>query len=116
MTKLELELKVQKLEEELASLEEARKYKKRNEELLQEAFDLRNEVTQIKSKMQEQQKGQQELGMRYNKLAQIFDEYMKASDDSVEINKLFLRNMLRTQELMKLKIQAFNGQGEGVKK
>ena len=112
MTKLELELKVKKLEEELASLEEARKYKKRNEELLQESFDLRNELTQIKSQMQEQQKGQQELGMRYNKLAQIFDEYMKASDDAVEINKLFLRNMLRTQELMKLKIQAFNGKEE----
>ena len=116
MTKLELELKVQELEKELASLEESRKYKKRNEELLQEAFDLRQEVTKIKSQMQEHQKGQQELGIRYNRLAQIFDEYMKASDDSVEINKLFLRNMLRTQELMKLKIQAFNGEGEGVKK
>jgi len=116
MTKLELELKVQKLEQELASLEEARKYKKRNEELLQEAFDLRQEVTNIKSQMQGQQKNHQELGMRYNKLAQVFDEYMKASDDSIEINKLFLRNMLRTQELMKLKIQAFNGEGEGDKK
>jgi len=41
---------------------------------------------------------------------------MKASDDSLEINKLFLRNMLRTQELMKLKIQAINGEGEGDKK
>jgi len=59
MTKLELELKVQKLEQELASLEEARKYKKRNEELLQEAFDLRQEVTNIKSQMQGQQKNNQ---------------------------------------------------------
>jgi len=110
LTKKDLIQKIEELEKELASLEEARKYKKRNEELLQEAFDLRQEVTQVKSKMQAIEKGYQELSKKYNEVAHIFDEHIKANDDIIEINKLFLRNSLRTQELMKLKIKAFNGE------
>jgi hypothetical protein len=49
---------------------------------------------------------------KFNQLATLFDAHIKASDDIVETNKLFLRNILRTQELMKIKITAFNGKGD----
>jgi len=45
-------------------------------------------------------------------LAKLFEEYTKASEDAIEINKLFLRNTLRTQELLNAKIKAFNGEGD----
>ena len=70
---------------------------------MQEAFDLRQEVTKIKSQMQEHQKGQQELGIRYNRLAQIFDEYMKASDDSVEINKFVFEKYVKNSRTYETK-------------
>jgi len=55
------------------------------------------------------------LSTKFNELAKLFDEYIKGADDMIELSKLFLRNNLRTQELLQNKIKAFNGE-EGVKK
>jgi CTP-dependent riboflavin kinase len=116
MTKLELELKVKKLEEEIASLEEAKQLESQVEKLRKEVHQANQKNHQMLSEMTHHKKSHEEASKRYNILANIFDEYIKASDDIVETNKLFLRNILRTQELMRIKIQAFNGEGEGVKK
>jgi hypothetical protein len=52
------------------------------------------------------------LTNKFNELAKIFDEHLKGFDDIIELEKLMVRNSLRTQELMQTKIKAFNGEGE----
>jgi len=52
------------------------------------------------------------LSSKFNDLAKLFDEYIKSSEDMVSLHQMLLRNNLRTQELMQIKIKAFNGEGE----
>jgi len=53
------------------------------------------------------------INQSYNQLASLFDEYIKGFEDSIETQKLFLRNNLRSQELLNSKIKKFNGSKEG---
>jgi hypothetical protein len=52
------------------------------------------------------------LTNKFNELAKMFDEHLKGFDDILELEKLMVRNSLRTQELLQTKIKAFNGEGE----
>lgn len=55
------------------------------------------------------------LTNKFNELAKLFDEHLKGFDDILELEKLMIRNNLRTQELLQIKIKAFNGEGENKK-
>lgn len=111
MTKGELEILVEKQEKEIEKLKELKEYKKRNEELVREAFEYRKKIDKLEGEADEVKKTHGILTTKYNSLAQLFDEHIKAYDDVLEVNKLFLRSALRTQELVNSKIKAFNGEG-----
>jgi predicted RNase H-like nuclease (RuvC/YqgF family) len=70
------------------------------------------EVADLKRQMVDKEKQQEQISQKFNELAKLFDEYIKSFDDIMEVQKLFLRNNLRSQELMQGKIKAFNGEGE----
>lgn len=121
MTKQELEIRNKELEEQLAILYEKvelfalsedkiKELEKRNQGLVQEVYDARKTIEKTQNKVQEEIKSGSELSKKYNELAQLFDEYIKSTDDIIETSKLFLRNTMRTQELMNKKIIAFNGE------
>ena len=121
MTKQELEIRNKELEEQLAILYEKvelfalsedkiKELEKRNQGLVQEVYDARKTIEKTQNKVQEEIKSASELSKKYNELAQLFDEYIKSTDDIIETSKLFLRNTMRTQELMNKKIIAFNGE------
>jgi hypothetical protein len=109
MTKLELEKLVEKQAKELEKLGELEALKKRNAELVTETFNRKKQLDAYEIKEIDHNKKMGELSKRYNELAQLFDEHIKGMDDILEINKLFLRNALRTQELINIKIKAYNG-------
>lgn len=110
MTKQELEKLVAKQEKELEKLGELEALKKRNAELVTETFNRKKQLDAYELKEIDHNKKMGELSKRYNELAQLFDEHIKGMDDILEINKLFLRNALRTQELINIKIKAYNGE------
>ena len=112
MTKAEMEKLIAKQEKKLEKLGELEALKKRNEELVTETFNRKKEIDMLKFKHGESQEKMAELSKRYNELAKLFDEHIKGMDDILDINKLFLRNALRTQELINTKIKAYNGEGE----
>jgi FtsZ-binding cell division protein ZapB len=112
MTKQELELRVAELEKELVNLPKINEIKKREQELVQEAYDSKRKIQQLEKTIEEGTKKHTALSDRFNSLASLFDEYIKATDDIIQTNKLFLRNATRTQELMNIKITAFNGKGD----
>lgn len=68
-------------------------------------------VESLRKQLELQQKETSALTQKFNSMASLFDEYIKGTDDMVELSKLFLRNNLRTQELLQNKIKAFNGEG-----
>jgi len=124
MTKAELELRVQELERELQmrvqelekKLEEASRYKefkKRNEELTQQLYDKNKSFKTLEQTIQSKDEAFSKINQSYNQLASLFDEYIKGFEDSIETQKLFLRNNLRSQELLNAKIKKFNGSKEG---
>jgi FtsZ-binding cell division protein ZapB len=112
MTKLELEKRVAELEKQLEGMPDVERLKQRNEQLLQEGYDHKRRHGELETEFKKHKEVHQGLITKFNRLAQIFEEYTKASEDTIEINKLFLRNALRTQELLNAKIKAFNGGGE----
>jgi hypothetical protein len=88
----------------------------------QELFDRDKEVERLKkihegqksvfeNQIIEKDKNLEALSQKFNELAKLFDEYIKGFDDIIELQKLQLRNVLRTQELLQIKIKAFNGEG-----
>ena len=112
MTKQELELRVAELEEKLKGMPDVKEMKQREQELVQETYDTKKELHRLRKTIEEGTKKHTELSQKFNSLASLFDEYIKAADDIVQTNKLFLRNATRTQELMNIKIKAFNGKGD----
>lgn len=112
MTKLELEKRVAELEKELKEMPDTEKLEKRNQELIQEVYDNRKKFEETRAELETQKETHAFLSRKFNDLAKLFEEYTKASEDAIEINKLFLRNTLRTQELLNAKIKAFNGEGD----
>ena len=76
---------------------------KREKELEQQA--LKRDIVEKETQLEQ-------LSRKFNELAKLFDDYIKNFDDIMEVQKLFLRNNLRSQELMQGKIKAFNGEGE----
>jgi hypothetical protein len=112
MTKLELEQRVAELEEQLKGMPDAEALKKKEEQLIKETFEHRKRADLLAKTVEAGKAEHEKLTSKFNQLATLFDAHIKASDDIVETNKLFLRNILRTQELMKIKITAFNGKGD----
>lgn len=113
MTKSELELRVQELEKELQKANKYKEVKERNDQLIQQLYDKNKETKQIREELKQQQEKFSKVNGSYNKLATIFDEYIKSYNDAIETQKLFLRSNLRSQELMNSKIKKFNGSDEG---
>lgn len=96
---------------------------KERDEKTQTIFDKDKEIIRIQRehevKLKEVQmlldtkiKQYELLSSKFNDLAKLFDEYIKGSEDMVQLEQMLLRNNLRTQELMQIKIKAFNGEGE----
>jgi len=117
---VELEGSIKQLQEQIKDLIKTR------DTLTQQVFDRDKQkikddqehklvVEAIKKESEIKAKQMEELSTKFNDLAKLFDEYIKGADDMVELSKLFLRNNLRTQELLQNKIKAFNGE-EGDKK
>jgi len=117
---VELEGSIKQLQEQIKDLTKTR------DNLTQQVFDRDKQkikddqehklvVEAIKKESEIKAKQMEELSTKFNDLAKLFDEYIKGADDMVELSKLFLRNNLRTQELLQNKIKAFNGE-EGDKK
>lgn len=119
------------LEEELASVEsallklqgEVKQVLKDRDVRIQEVLDKGKELDQLKVDFNTEKKGLekqieskemqlQQLTAKFNELAKLFDEYIKGFDDIMEVQKLFLRNNIRSQELLQIKIRAFNGEGD----
>ena len=117
---VELEGSIKQLQEQIKDLSKTR------DTLTQQVFDRDKQITKESQehklvieamKKEAELKAEQTnaLSTKFNELAKLFDEYIKGADDMVELSKLFLRNNLRTQELLQNKIKAFNGE-EGEKK
>ena len=117
---VELEGSIKQLQEQIKDLSKTR------DTLTQQVFDRDKQITKESQehklvieamKKEAELKAEQTnaLSTKFNDLAKLFDEYIKGADDMVELSKLFLRNNLRTQELLQNKIKAFNGE-EGEKK
>lgn len=101
------------LEEALLKLEgEVKQILKERDARTQEVLDKGKEVNALKQQIQQRDAQIEQLSSKFNELAKLFDEYIKSFDDIIEVQKLFLRNNLRSQELMQAKIKAFNGEGE----
>jgi predicted nucleic acid-binding Zn-ribbon protein len=83
----------------------------RDKQKTKEEQETNNAVETVKKQFELVQKENKELSQKFNSLAALFDEYIKGSDDMLELSKLILRNNLRTQELLQNKIKAFNGEG-----
>jgi predicted RNase H-like nuclease (RuvC/YqgF family) len=116
-TVLELQNKIVELQNNIIDLSKTR------DNLTQQIFD--NDKIKIKiqqehelvistmKKEAESKATQTEiLSSKFNELAKLFDDYIKSFDDTIELQKVFLRNNLRSQELLQVKIKAFNGEGE----
>lgn len=117
---VELEGSIKQLQEQIKDLIKTR------DTLTQQVFDRDKQkikedqehklvIETMKKEAELKAKQTNQLSDKFNELAKLFDEYIKGADDMVELSKLFLRNNLRTQELLQNKIKAFNGE-EGDKK
>jgi uncharacterized damage-inducible protein DinB len=116
MTKVELELRVQELEKELKeqAIEKSlfEDFKGQNKAKTEEIYRVTQELKKLKQKKEEDDKRFKTLTDKFNHLASLFDNYIKTFDDTVAINDLFSRNIKRAQELINIKIKAFNGREE----
>lgn len=114
MTKAELELRVAELEEKLNKVEpdlkEFENIKIQQQEWTQKMFDKTQEFNVVKKELKEKEKILDGLSKQFNGLATLFDEYMLATGDMIQTNKLFLRASERAKELLEIKIRAFNGE------
>jgi predicted RNase H-like nuclease (RuvC/YqgF family) len=117
---VELEGSIKQLQEQIKDLIKTR------DTLTQQVFDRDKQITKeaqehkliieaMKKEAELKAEQTNALSTKFNDLAKLFDEYIKGADDMIELSKLFLRNNLRTQELLQNKIKAFNGE-EGDKK
>lgn len=113
MTKSELELRVLELERELEKANKYKDLKEKNDQLIQQVYDKNKEMKQLREELRQQREKFSKVNGSYNKLASIFDEYIKSYNDAIETQKLFLRSNLRSQELMNSKIKNFNSSDEG---
>jgi predicted RNase H-like nuclease (RuvC/YqgF family) len=122
MTKAELEKYVARLEKKLEKADVSRykedieNYKKRHEEITKESYDRRVKIDILEKELKQVKGIREDLGIRYNELAKLFDEHLAAFNDMIETNKLFLRTIVRAKELMEIKINAFNTKGKGDEK
>jgi hypothetical protein len=122
MTKAELEKYVARLEKKLEKADVSRykedieNYKKRHEEITKESYDRRVKIDILEKELKQVKGIREDLGIRYNELAKLFDEHLAAFNDMIETNKLFLRTIVRAKELMEIKINAFNIKGKGDEK
>ena len=122
MTKAELEKYVGRLEKKLEKADVSRykedieNYKKRHEEITKESYDRRVKIDILEKELKQVKGIREDLGIRYNELAKLFDEHLAAFNDMIETNKLFLRTIVRAKELMEIKINAFNIKGKGDEK
>lgn len=83
------------------------------QKLLDESkVERKHEVDALQKEIQNRDRQVEAVSSKFNELAKLFDEYIKSFDDIMELQKLFLRNNLRSQELLQAKIKAFNGEGE----
>lgn len=117
MKKIDLEQKIAELEGQikLHQQENVEALKKEKQKLIQELFDKEKLVRQLNQTIEAKVKETQDLAQKFNELAKLFDEQLKTTGDIIEVEKLFLRNNIRLQELMAQKINAFNGEGEDKK-
>ena len=123
-TKKQLEEALAEVSTELLKLEgEVKQILKERDARTQEVLDKGKVIDELKREFEVERKALNEqikqreaqieqLSSKFNELAKLFDEYIKNFDDIMEVQKLFLRNNLRSQELMQAKIKAFNGEGE----
>ena len=123
-TKKELEEALAERSTDLLKLEgEVKQILKERDARIQEVLDKGKELDQLKIDFNVEKKGLekqieskemqlQQLTAKFNELAKLFDEYIKGFDDIMEVQKLFLRNNIRSQELLQIKIRAFNGEGD----
>jgi predicted nucleic acid-binding Zn-ribbon protein len=116
MTKAELELRVQELEQQLENIpdeNELKDLRERRKNLTQEVFDANKKIKILEETIQNKDKVYIEITNRFNDLASLFDDYIKGFDDVIATNKLFLRTANSTKELLEIKIKKFNGSEEG---
>jgi chromosome segregation ATPase len=73
---------------------------------------LGNKIKELEVQLGLKLKQYEQVSNKFNDLAKLFDEYIKGSEDMVELQQMLLRNNLRTQELLQIKIKAFNGEGD----
>ena len=112
--------RVNNLEKELATfhsdLEKAKQdlktALKERDQRIQDFLDIQKETDALKKEIALRNEQLETLSSKFNDLAKLFDEHLKGFDDIMEIQKLFLRNNVRTQELLQVKIKAFNGEGD----
>ena len=122
MTKVELEKRVKELETKLEKadveklLKDIENHKKRHEEITKESYERRVTIDRLEQELGQVKRIREDLGIKYNELAKLFDEHLASFNDMIETNKLFLRTIVRAKELMEIKINAFNKKGEGDEK
>ena len=75
-------------------------------------LQLGNKIKELEVQLGLKLKQYEQVSNKFNDLAKLFDEYIKGSEDMVELQQMLLRNNLRTQELLQIKIKAFNGEGD----
>lgn len=101
-TKLELEKMKLSIESDRKKLQEEAKI------FNQRKYDFEKEKSTYEEQVKKENQSLAKLGQRHNALATLFDGYIKSYDDQVETMKLFLRAMVRAQELQNLNIAKFN--------
>jgi chromosome segregation ATPase len=78
-------------------------------------FQLGNKIKELENQLSLKLKQYEQVSAKFNDLAKLFDEYIKGSDDMIDLQQMLLRNNLRTKELLQIKIKAFNGEGDNKK-
>jgi uncharacterized protein (DUF3084 family) len=78
-------------------------------------FQSGNKIKELENQLSLKLKQYEQVSSKFNELAKLFDEYIKSSDDMIELQQMLLRNNLRTKELLQIKIKAFNGEGDNKK-
>jgi hypothetical protein len=78
-------------------------------------FQSGNKIKELENQLSLKLKQYEQVSSKFNELAKLFDEYIKSSDDMLELQQMLLRNNLRTKELLQIKIKAFNGEGDNKK-
>lgn len=112
-TKKQLEEALAERSTDLLKLEgEVKQILKERDARTQEVVDKAREIEALKKEIASKETRMEQLSAKFNELAKLFDEYIKGFDDIMEVQKLFLRNNIRSQELLQIKIRAFNAEGD----